>query len=68
MSIQFKLVECILIFLIQSSCCGSAEANPTSIHEGLIPGLAQWVGDRCCRELWCGLQMRLGSGVAVAVV
>ena len=28
-----------------SSHCGSAETNPTSIHEarGLIPGLAQWV-------------------------
>ena len=26
---------------------GAAEMNPTSIHEnvGLIPGIAQWVGD-----------------------
>ena len=44
--------------------------NPTSIHEGvsLIPGLAQWVKDWHCWELWCTLQTRLGSSVAVAVV
>ena len=31
----------------RSSCCSSAEMNPTSIREdvGLIPSLAQWVGD-----------------------
>ena len=30
-----------------SSCCGAVEMNPTSIYEdvGLIPGLAQWLGD-----------------------
>ena len=40
---------------------GAEETNPISNHEvaGSIPG---------CYELRCRLQMRLGSGVAVAVV
>ena len=46
--------------------------NPTSIHEdaGSVPGLNKLVKEliRHCCELWCRLQMCLGSRVAVAVV
>ena len=50
--------------------------NLTNIYENvsLIPGLAQSLAllsglriQHCC-ELWCKLQKRLGSGIAVAVV
>ena len=47
--------------------------NPTRNHEVVnsVPGLAQWVKDVSCElsccELWCRLQMWLGSRVAVAL-
>ena len=55
----------------RSSRCGTAEINLTSIHEnaGLIPGLAQQVGDlKSCHELWCRSQMWLRSRIAVVLV
>ena len=52
-----------------SSHCGSLITSTTSIHEdmGSIPGFTQWVKDQALPWLWCRSQMRLGSGVAVAV-
>ena len=55
--------ETIKIISTWSSHYGSGKTNLTSDHEdrGLTPGLAQWVEDPA---LWCGLQMRLRSGVS----
>ena len=44
---QVIIFKQILSFKSWSSHCGAVETNLTGIHEdaGLIPGLAQWVGD-----------------------
>ena len=43
--------------------------NPTRNHEvvGSFPGLFLWVKDPALGELWCRLQTRLASRVAVAL-
>jgi len=55
-----------LKLLIRSS---PAEMNLTSTHEEVVSSLALLSGSGiwCCCQLWCRLQMQLGSGVAVAV-
>ena len=55
---------------MESSHCGSAVTDLTSIHEdvGSIPGLLSGLRTQHCSELWYRLQLQLGSGVAVAVV
>ena len=52
-----------------SSRRGAVEMNVTRNHEfaGTIPGLARWVKDQGCHELWCRSQTWLGSGIAVAL-
>ena len=52
-----------------SSYCGAGETNPTGNHKfvGSIPGLAQWVKDQHCHELWHKWQTWFGSCL-VAVV
>ena len=47
---------------LRRSLCGSAVVNQSRIHEDTgyycaIPGLAQWVKDLHCHDLWCWSQM-----------
>ena len=44
--------------------------NLANIHEdaGSIPGLACGLRIQHCQQLWCSVQMQLGSHVAVALV
>ena len=49
------------------SCCGSVEVNLISVYEdaGSTPGLAQWVKDLACCELWYRTQTWLRTHIAV---
>ena len=51
---------------LRSSCCGTAETNPTSIPRMQVQSLASLsgLGSQCYGELWCS---SLGSHVAMAV-
>ena len=51
------------------SPCGSVVTNPTSIHATRVWFLSLLSGlrIRLCHELWCSLQMWLGSDLAMAV-
>ena len=64
------LMEHLLKYLgrFWSSHHDKVETNPTKNHEvaGLMPGLTQQVKEPVF--LWCRLQIRLRSGIAVAVV
>ena len=67
---NFHIYYKVTIFFLVIKNHGSAETNPTSIHEnaGLIPALGQ--GDSALLCVSCGVGQRgwLGSGVVVAVV
>ena len=65
---QIVLINCSKE-VVGSSHHGTAEMNPTRNHEvaGSIPGLSLGLGIPSCRDLWCRLQIQLGSPVAVAV-
>ena len=62
--------ENIILKFSGSSCCGAAKTNPTISMKMQFPSLASLSGLRVwrCRELWCGSQTWLSSGVTVAVV
>ena len=55
---------------VRSSCHGTAETNPTRNHKvaDSVPGLVSRLRIWHCHKLWCRLQTRLGSLIAVAAV
>ena len=61
--VTIKQSTCSKCLSSRRSRCGSAEMNLTSIY-----GLTQRVKDPACYKLWSRSQMRLGSGVAMAVM
>ena len=62
------LNHCFKRELSWSSCCGTAEANPTRNHEvvGSVPGLTQWVKDLgSVMAVSCGVGCRGGLDPAL---
>ena len=62
----------VIFAYIRSSCHGTAETNPISIHEDMkmrFQFLASLGGSgiRSCHDLWCRSQIQLRSQVAVAM-
>ena len=66
---DFQILVLLLLLRIDvfgSSCCGLAEANPTSMREdaGLIPHRAQWIKGSGI-AVSCGIGHRCGSDLAL---
>ena len=60
---RYKFIRSITAIVAQQ-----VKTNIVSLRMGFDPGLSLWVKDQHCHKMWQRWQMRLRSGVAVAVV